>query len=134
MVIETPRPGRIAVARTKIAVVAAAWNNYASTTGPMIESVLRHTGVPFVLIGFARAQIDLTPFGLPGCTQHVSINSSPYLGPPVGNVATYNMNIPADPSFAGLPISFQGPAINAGGATSVGAAVSAAIEAVVGVR
>lgn len=60
MVIETPRRGRIDGARTKIAVVAAAWNRYDATTGPMLEAVLRHTGVPFVLIVVDNASTDGT--------------------------------------------------------------------------
>ena len=65
--------------------------------------------------------IDLTPLGMPGCNQYLSIDASQVWVPVNGSGST-NFPIPSDPAFAGVEIKTQGatlaPGVNALGALS----------------
>ncbi|MCA8952538.1 MAG: hypothetical protein KDE27_23705 [Planctomycetes bacterium] len=94
---------------------------------------LPNGAVPFLLFGFQRAQINLGPFGIPGCTQLLTAAGNILLVAS-GGVASWNLTLPNDPSLVGVKFQLQGAAFQAGGANPYGFAASAGLEAMIGVH
>lgn len=64
-----------------------------------------------VMVGLRQASLDLTSFGMPGCTAYVDFLtpgfSTPVFLPVLGPVATLSMNIPNSPNIIGLNVYTQ---------------------------
>jgi hypothetical protein len=71
-------------------------------------------GAAFMMLGFSNTNsafgplpLDLSFFGMPGCSAFVSADVTTFLfsgGPTI----TFNSSFPADPAFAGLQLYMQG--------------------------
>lgn len=95
--------------------------------------------VPFVLVGFSRTlwgsqalPLDLTPFGMTGCT----LLAEPALSftlPNQGGFALWNPTLPNDPRIAGSSLFVQGGA-TAFGANPLGMVLSNGCDVAIGAR
>lgn len=89
--------------------------------------------LPFLVYGLQRAQINLGPFGVPGCTQWLVPIASTLLVQS-GSHASWSWTIPSSSAAIGVVFQVQGAALSAGGNNALGAAVSGAWELVIGAR
>ncbi|MCR9248276.1 MAG: PKD domain-containing protein [bacterium] len=80
---------------------------------------------------FGALPLDLTPFGAPGCTGHVSPDSTLFLLG-TNNTAAFNLSIPAGPAFIGTKFFSQGFALD-GAANQLGGVMSDAAGFVIGI-
>ena len=114
--IDLPRPGQTMRVRfgnlpQNVAVAVLGWSNTASTLGPLPR--------------------DLAPFGAPGCFARVSLDSTLVLVG-AGGTADYTLTIPPRPVYLGA-ILYTQALVLAPGTNSLGAVISDAATAVVGV-
>lgn len=116
--------------------------SYSASARPVIgttisldtASVPAATLVGATVFGFTELNpgIDLTPLGMPGCTQYLAIDSS-QVWVPAGGVGTTSFAIPNVPAFAGIEIFSQGAAL-APGVNALGGLTSNALKLVLDVN
>lgn len=96
---DAPAPALAASARP----ITGTTVNYTTSNVPSAP------GVSFLLINFGGVDpgIDLTPFGMPGCSQYVDLNGASTNLMIGGPSATLGVSIPNNPGLAGLPLDFQ---------------------------
>jgi hypothetical protein len=102
---------------TSVSLVTA---NASVVAGRSIDTTLTVTpgvGALFVALSLDRADLDLTPFGMQGCTSRVgSTFALQTLLPTPPAVPHARWPIPAAPAFVGTPLFTQAVALSPGGA------------------
>ena len=102
---------------TSVSLVTAATS---VVVGQSIDTTLTITpgvGALLVALSLDRADVDLTPFGMPGCASRVGSTFAVQTVLPVPPPASHAFwPIPASPAFVGTPLFTQAAALSAGGA------------------
>jgi hypothetical protein len=103
---------------TSVSLATAA---YSVVAGQSIDTTLTITpgvGALFVALSLDRADLDLAPFGMPGCASRVGSTLALQTVLPVPPLLAPHAlwPIPANPAFIGMPLFTQAAALSAGGA------------------
>jgi hypothetical protein len=100
--------------------VSLATANASVVAGRSIDTTLTVTpgvGALLVALSLDRADLDLTPFGMPGCTSRVGPTLAQQTLLPAPPAAPHALwPIPAAPAFVGTPLFTQAAALSPGGA------------------
>jgi hypothetical protein len=97
--VATTNVGAGAPQRLERPVVGSTWALRGSSLGA--------GGVTFHAVGFASQNLDLTPFGAPGCTLEVVVVDSPLSIADASGQTTFVLALPEQPSLIGLALESQ---------------------------
>lgn len=78
-----------------------------------IRNIPAGTSVAALILGFNRVAIDASIYGMAGCTQHVSLDSTT-LGFVSGSTHQFSLALPSNPAFLGFLLYGQGLSFSAG--------------------